>query len=1090
MASLHPAVTVTNIKNFIPIVLEMENGQYTSWVELFKIHCHAFEVIDHILPPTPAPITSSKDKAKEEDVAAAEKLWPRLDAIVLQWIYGTISNDLLHTVLKPGATAAQAWQALESIFIDNRSSQALYLENRFSNIKLDSFPNVSAYCQELKTISDQLSNVEAPITNQRLVLQLIAGLNDQFEGIAMLLQQTTPLPDFYNTRSKLVLEETRKNNQSQPIPATALHTTTVTGPAPRPLTASPDFRGPTYSNPPQRYGGRGYHYHSYRGRGRSGRGRGRERSRGRANYNSGYPSSQRGQSPPSLGQHFSYTNSPWHTSPWTGPPAPYPTIPAPVHRTRPGSAGAGLLGAPPSHAYAASNHSFTPTNIEQALHTMTLNPNQNWYLDTGATNHMSNTTGYPFYHRGYKCYELSTRKLIISLHVIFDEYIFPFATQHPTPPSYDFLHTNLSPTLHPFIWDNVQPTTFPPQSAPTGPTQPPPAPSPSPSPTHSAQTTPPPQPRPEPSTANQTTPLFQTYSRRQKQPNQPPGTVSPQQPSSPQSPAATPPPTPPPPLRTMTTRSMAKNAQTSPTLNLHTARIEPLPRSPALALAIPVWNRAMTDEFHALIENNTWELVPRTPDMNIIRCMWIFKHKNKSDGSLERYKARLVCDGRSQQIGVDCDETFSQVVKPATICTVLSITLFNNWEINQLDVKNAFLHGFLSETVFMHQPVGFRDPTMPHHVCRLKKSLYGLKQAPRAWYQRFTDYVTTLGFHHSSCDHSLFIYRKGYDIAYLLLYVDDIILTTSSPDLKTRLLHHLSTEFAMKDLGPLSYFLGISVSRNNNGMFLSQSKYAQEILHRAHMHSCNPVHTPVDTAGKLSATSGTPLDPTTTATLFRSLAGALQYLTFTRPDIAYAVQQVCMHMHLHTPHDAHMHALKRILRYIKGTLTMGLHMSPSLPVTLTAYTDADWAGCPDTRRSTSGYCVFLGDNLLSWSSKRQTTISRSSAEAEYRGVANVVAEICWLRNLLLELGRPPTRTSLVYCDNVSAIYMSGNPVQHQRTKHIEIDIHFVREKVQHGQTRVLHVPSRHQLADIFTKGLPRVLFNDFRSSLSIRHPPP
>ena len=169
---------------------------------------------------------------------------------------------------------------------------------------------------------------------------------------------------------------------------------------------------------------------------------------------------------------------------------------------------------------------------------------------------------------------------------------------------------------------------------------------------------------------------------------------------------------------------------------------------------------------------------------------------------------------------------------------------------------------------------------------------------------------------------------------------------------------------------------------------------------------------------------------------------------------------------------------------------MGLYMHRTSVSTLTAYTDADLVGCPDTRRSTSGYCVFLGDNLLSWSSKRQTTVSRSSAEAEYRGVSNVVAEICWLRNLLLELGHHPTRTSLVYNDNVSAIYMSENPIQHQRTKHIEIDIHFVREKVQRGQIRVLHVPSRYQLADIFTKGLPSVLFRDFRSSLSIRHTPP
>lgn len=169
----------------------------------------------------------------------------------------------------------------------------------------------------------------------------------------------------------------------------------------------------------------------------------------------------------------------------------------------------------------------------------------------------------------------------------------------------------------------------------------------------------------------------------------------------------------------------------------------------------------MTDELNALIDNNTWYLVPRTSAMNIIRCMWIFKHKTKAEGSLERYKARLVCDGRSQQVGVDCDKTFSWVVKSATIRAILSLALSNGWDISQLDVKNAFLHGHLSTTVYMHQLMGFRDPSLPHHVCRLRKSLYGLKQASRVWYWRFTDYAPTLGFQHSACDHSLFIYRHG-----------------------------------------------------------------------------------------------------------------------------------------------------------------------------------------------------------------------------------------------------------------------------------------------------------------------------------------
>lgn len=345
--------------------------------------------------------------------------------------------------------------------------------------------------------------------------------------------------------------------------------------------------------------------------------------------------------------------------------------------------------------------------------------------------------------------------------------------------------------------------------------------------------------------------------------------------------------------------------------------------------------------------------------------MWIFRHKKNSDGSFERYKTRLVGDGMSQVAGVDCDETFSPVVKPAIIRTMLTIALSKSWLIHQLDVQNAFLHGDLHETVYMHQSLGFRDLRHPEYVCRLKKSLYGLKQAPRAWYQCFADYVATIGLRHSTSNHSLFIYRQSLDMAYILLYVDDIILIISTQVLRQSIMSLLASEFAMKNLGPLSYFLDIAVSRHPDGIFLSQSTYASEIIKRVGMASCKPSVTPVDTKQKLSTSSDTSYeDPS----LYRSLAGALQYLTFTRPDISYVVQQICLHMH--APHTEHMFALKRILCYVQGTLHFVLHLSPSPITKLISYTDADWGACPDTRRSTSGYCVFLGDNLIFWSSKR------------------------------------------------------------------------------------------------------------------------
>jgi len=254
-----------------------------------------------------------------------------------------------------------------------------------------------------------------------------------------------------------------------------------------------------------------------------------------------------------------------------------------------------------------------------------------------------------------------------------------------------------------------------------------------------------------------------------------------------------------------------------------------------------------------------------------------------------------------------------------------------------------------------------------------------------------------------------------------------------------------------------------------------------ELLYRAGMSECKPCLMPVDTSPKVAAADGALV---TDASDFHSLAGALQWLTFTRPHIIYAVQQVCFHMH--DPREPHLTALKRILRYIRGTLDLGLLLRPSIATDLVVYTDADWAGCPDTRKSTSGYAVFLGDNLISWSSKRQNTVSRSNAEAKYRAVANGVAEATWLRQLLLELHAPLRRATLVYCDNISAVYMTSNPVQHQRPKHIEIDLHIIRERVAIGDLRVLHVPTTSHYANIFTKGLPSSVFTEFRTSLNVR----
>ncbi|CAH9122907.1 unnamed protein product [Cuscuta epithymum] len=288
----------------------------------------------------------------------------------------------------------------------------------------------------------------------------------------------------------------------------------------------------------------------------------------------------------------------------------------------------------------------------------------------------------------------------------------------------------------------------------------------------------------------------------------------------------------------------------------------------------------------------------------------------------------------------------------------------------------------------------------------------------------------------------------------------------------------------MKDLGNLHYFLGIEASRSPKGLFLSQNKYVTDLLARFHLHTVKPVRTPLASRTTLSLSDGELL---VDSTEYRSMVGALQYLTLTRPDITYAVHLVSQFMH--APRTTHLFAVKRIFRYLQGTRDHGLWLQHSdRPTCVLAYSDADWAGCPDSSRSTTGFAVFLGPNLISWKSKKQPTVSKSSTEAEYRAIAYTVQDTLHIRSVLFELGYPIHEPVHLLCDNISASYLTANPVQHARSKHIQIDYHFVRERVAHGDLIVRHVPTHLQLADIFTKSLPSQRFHFLKDNLRVVSP--
>jgi histone deacetylase 1/2 len=335
---------------------------------------------------------------------------------------------------------------------------------------------------------------------------------------------------------------------------------------------------------------------------------------------------------------------------------------------------------------------------------------------------------------------------------------------------------------------------------------------------------------------------------------------------------------------------------------------------------------------------------------------------------------------------------------------ILSLAISYKWSLKQLDINNAFLNGCLEEEVYMVQPQGFEaiDSSL---VCKLNKALYGLKQAPRQWFDKLTNTLIQFGFRASKCDPSLFIYTKVKQIMYMLVYVDDIIITGSSTTLVQNLVNKLDSVFSLKQLGDLDYFLGIEVQQlSDNSLLLSQGKYIRDLLTKTNMLECKPIATPMMSSCKLSKVGS---DNVTDATLYRSVVGSLQYATITRPEISFAVNKVCQFMS--APLESHWTAVKRILRYLKGTITCGLKMFLTdihHPLSLKVFCDAGWDSDPGDRRSTSGAAIYFGPNLISWWSRKQQVVARSSTEVKYRSLAQATADVLWVQTILTELTVP------------------------------------------------------------------------------------
>lgn len=500
------------------------------------------------------------------------------------------------------------------------------------------------------------------------------------------------------------------------------------------------------------------------------------------------------------------------------------------------------------------------------------------------------------------------------------------------------------------------------------------------------------------------------------------------------------------------------------------------------AVRDPLWRDAMKQEIDALEKNSTWTLAKLPPGKKAIGCKWVYKIKYKSDGSVERHKARLVVRGDNQKEGIDYNETFAPVAKMVTVRTLLAVAAARSWILHQMDVHNAFLHGDLDEEVYMQLPPGFSCEDSKK-VCKLQKSLYGLRQAPRNWFAKLAAALKDYGFQQSRADYSLFTYHSGGVILSVLVYVDDLIIAGSDEDVIERFKRYLSTCFYMKDLGSLKYFLGLEVARGPQGIFLCQRKYALDIISETGLLEAKPASSPLEQNHRLALVNGAIL---TDPEQYRRLVGRLIYLTISRPELSYSVHVLAQFMQC--PRQEHWEAATRVVRYLKSNPGQGIFLRSDSDLKLYAYCDSDWASCPLTRRSLTGYFVFLGRSPISWKTKKQATVSRSSAEAEYRSMATTISELKWLKALLIDLQVPHLQPMRLFCDSQAAIHIAANPVFHERTKHIEVDCHYIRDEIQHGDVVTMHVRTYNQLADILTKALGKQQFDFLLGKLGIRNP--
>jgi len=510
------------------------------------------------------------------------------------------------------------------------------------------------------------------------------------------------------------------------------------------------------------------------------------------------------------------------------------------------------------------------------------------------------------------------------------------------------------------------------------------------------------------------------------------------------------------------------------------------------------WLEAAYTELHAHVTNGTWELTQLPPGKCVIGSRWVFKVKRKPDGSIDKYKGRVVAQGYSQIAGVHYGEVFASTAQMAAMRTVIALAAIKDLELETVDISTAFLNGDIDREIYMKIPEGLEVDVEPapgedpkRWVLRLLKGLYGIKQGPRIWALKLHSVLTKIGFERIDCDYSVYVYRRGDTKIIVPIHVDDLLIASNSRDAIQKVKSDLASHFKIHDQGPTTSILGIKVERDrpNRTISLSQPGYIESILEQFGMSECNPAHTPMEENQRLS-TKMSPDTPEQRSGMkaypYRELIGKLLYLAIaTRPDIAYTIGVLCRFVK--NPGMAHWLAAKRVLRYLKGTVNTKLvYSQPSSSDLFTTYSDADLSGNPDNSRSTGGFAICVGGGATQWGSRLQPHVSLSSTESEYTTASKVGCEIIWMRYLLDELGYNTTRPSPLLMDNKSAIQVLKHPEHQSTMKHVHRAYHWICEQIEQWTITVSHVPGDENPADIFTKPLGRAKFAKFRTMLGLR----